>query len=78
MLEMNTRNNSNEKGRSNRGSKSTGSKGKSGSDFKKKATVKKSNAVAGFKFKPKKGEGETAKDGVTKPSTKYFDKNKPK
>ena len=74
---MNTRNNSNEKGRSNRGSKSTGSKGRSGSDFKKKATVKKSNAVAGFKFKPKKGEGETAKE-TGKPTGKFFDKNKPK
>jgi len=75
---MNTKKNTNEKGRSSRGGRSTESKGKSSTGSKNKATVKKSNAVAGFKFKPKKGETETAKDSGAKPSTKYFDKNKPK
>jgi len=74
---MNTKKNTNEKGRSSRSSRTTDSKGKSSTDSKKKATVKKSNAVAGFKFKPKKGEGVPTKEGA-KPTTKFFDKNKPK
>ncbi len=82
MLAMNTRKNEKDSKKSSRTTKSSDSKGKKSAKGSSKSTSKRPNAVAAFKFKPKRivegGEAVAPKKEVTeRDKTKFFDnKNK--